>query len=110
MLKKLGKIKQNDALLDDQETAEANVYELHKLFDERYDFYHSWAIFFHDSMMQKDPRTHPRTIARLIGTIAQAEEEIIRLLNSKGIPPDSARAERLRLLIGLLAVQNGKKQ
>ena len=108
-LKKLKKIGQGDSLLDANEIANAKAYRIIRHFSEFHDKYHKLAKFFYDSMEKEYSGTHPRTIARLVGTMAEGDEELTKLLRSRGVNPKNPLAKELRFLLGVLAVENGRK-
>lgn len=67
------------------------------------------AEFFYNSVKEKYPDAHPRTIARLVATMAEGDTELTKLLKSNGVDLRSPLAKELRFLLGMLAVENGSE-
>lgn len=98
-----------ESLFDAKEIADANAYRLTRHFRKFYDKYHKSARLFYDLMEKEYPGTHPRTIARLVGTVAEGDRELTKLLLSNGVSPQGPQAKYLRFLLGMLAVENGSE-
>ena len=60
-------------------------------------------------MKKEYPETSPRTIARLVATMAEGDTELAKLLNGKGVNLRSPFAKNLRFILGMLAVENGSE-
>jgi len=94
-------------ILSKSEENWANRLGLYKHFKENFELYHALAEHFHDKVTVRGEKVDIRTIARLIGTLTEYDDDFIKLLHKENIKKNTYDEIMVKDLIGLIALSNG---